>query len=159
MKRPHILLSCAWLLHTAAWLLPVVKGGTQLPHGLPGWEAWRVSFAAVWPYEGASFDAWYWAVLSTVSAVTTLFFVLGSPLVILRGSHSLLRASAWVAASAFVINSYWYIFFGSDRASLRIGYFVWWLSFMFLAVGLFDSARLGRVDEVDENRAVTATST
>jgi hypothetical protein len=158
MKRPHLLLSGAWLLHAAAWFLPVVKNGVQLPKGLPGWEALLMSSCAVLRCEDISFNTWYGAVLSTLSAVTTLLFVLGSPWVILRGSHSLRRASAWVAATSFIVNAHWYFLSGFDRSDLRIGYFLWWLSFMFLAIGLFDFTRPHRVDESKESQSASATS-
>jgi hypothetical protein len=140
MKRPHLLISYAWLLHAAAWLLPVVKGGAKLPGGLPGWEAFRVASSPVWSMKDVKFDTWYDAVLATVSAMTTLLFVFGSPWIVLRGSRSLWRVSSWAAATAFVVNAHWYVLFGSDRSDLRIGYFVWWPSFILLAVGLFDLA-------------------
>jgi hypothetical protein len=130
----------AWLLHAAAWFLPVEKDGVRLPNGLPGWEAFRVAFCAIWPYEGSgysSYSAWYFAVLGTVSAVTTLLFIFGSPWVVVRGRRPLRRASAWIAVSAFIINTHWYVLFGSDRSHLRIGYFSWCLSFAALAFGLF----------------------
>ncbi len=149
MKRPHLVILGAWLVHAAAWFLPVTKDGVTLPDGLPGWQAFRVAFTAVWPYETFNFDTWYTAVLATASAVTTLLFLFGSPWVVWRGSPSLSRASAWVAAVAFVLNVYWYFLFWSDRSDLRIGYFLWWLSFVFLAIGLFDLA--GR-DKTDESR-------
>ena len=134
------MLSGAWLIHTAAWFLPVVEIGDRFPHGLPGLQAWLVSFFAVFPSE-TKFDTWYDRGLVIVSAVSTLLFVLGSPWVIWRGSHSLRLASAWAAVSAFIINSHWYVLDGAHRSQLRIGYFLWWLSFMVLGIGLFDSAR------------------
>jgi len=151
MKRPHLLISCAWLLHAAAWLLPVVKGGAKLPERLPGWEAFRYASSAVWPIEGENFDTWYYAVLATVSSVTTLLFIFGSPWAVLRGSLSLWRATAWAAATAFVVNAHWYVLYGSDRSDLRIGYFLWWLSFVLLALGLFDLAGSHRADESKES--------
>jgi len=140
MKRPHLLILGAWLVHAAAWFLPVVKDGVTLPEGLPGWQAFRVAFAVVWPYESVNFDTWYTAALATASAVTTLLFIFGSPWVVWRGSPSLSRACAWVAVAAFVLNAHWYVLFWSDRSDLRIGYYLWWLSFAFLAIGLFDLA-------------------
>jgi hypothetical protein len=138
MKKPNLLISCAWLLHAAAWFLPVVKDGVKLPNGLPGWQAFRYAFSAVWPIDDGKFAAWYYAVLATVSAVTTLLFIFGSPWVVLRGARSVWRASAWAAAAAFIVNAHWYVLLGSDRSDLRIGYFLWWLSFALLATGLFD---------------------
>ncbi len=141
MRRPQLLISGAWLLHAVAWFLPVVKGEVTFPHGLPGWEAFRVAACAVWPYEGITIDKWYNVVLITVSAVTTPLFILGSVWVVSRGSRALHRASAWIATSAFIVNAHWYVLFGSERKDLRIGYFLWWLSFLFVALGLFDLSR------------------
>ena len=141
MKRPYLLILLAWLFHAAAWFLPVAKDGVTLPQGLPGWQAFRVAACAVWPYEGWSIEGWYNVVLSTVSAATTLLFIFGSVWVVLRGSRTLQRASAWIAASAFIVNAHWCVRFGATRMDLRIGYFLWWLSFMLLASGLFDLSR------------------
>jgi hypothetical protein len=101
------------------------------PHGLPGWEAFRVAASSVWPYsvfpcQRVTADTWYYAVLSTISAVTTPLFILGSVWVVTRGSGTLRRASAWIATSAFIVNAHWYVLNGSDRKDLRIGYFLWW---------------------------------
>ena len=141
MRRTHLLIAGAGLLQAAAWFLPVAKEGVTLPQGLPGWQAFRVAACAVWPYEGWRIDGWYNVVLSTVSAATTLLFIFGSVWVVLRGSSALRRASAWVAASAFILNAHWCVRFGSNRMDLRIGYFLWWLSFMLLALGLFGLSR------------------
>jgi len=138
MRRPHLLLLAAWLLQAIAWFLPVVKGEVVFPHGLPGWQAFRVAACAVWPYDDITIDKWYYAVLSTISAATTPLFVFGSPWVVSRGSSALRRASAWIAASAFILNAYWFVSFGADRKDLRTGYFLWWFSFVLLALGLFD---------------------
>jgi len=138
MRRPHFLICGACVVYSVAWFLPVVKGGVTLPHGLPGWEAFRYAASAVWPIDASKFDDWYVAVLSTISAVTSLLFIPATLLVLSRGSGALRRISAWVATSAFVVNAHWYVLFGSDRKDLRIGYFLWWLSFLLLALGLFE---------------------
>ncbi len=147
MRRPYLLISSAWLLHAIAWFLPVVKGEVTFPHGLPGWQAFRVAAGPVWPYESFTTDEWYYAVLSVISAATTPLFILGSVWVVSRGACTLRRASAWVATSAFIVNAHWYVLFGSDRKDLRIGYFLWWFSFLFLALGLFDLSTR-RTDEM-----------
>ena len=105
---------------------------------MPGWAAFLYASCAVRWCAGVSFDTWYDAALSAISVVTTLLFIFGSPWVILRGSQSLRRAFAWVAATAFVINAHWYISFWSTKSDLGIGYYLWWLSFAVLATGLFD---------------------
>jgi len=148
MRRPHLLISVAWLFHAIAWFLPVVNGGVTLPHGLPGWQAFRVAACVVWPYEDFKTD---YPVLSTISAVTTPLFIFGSVWVVSRGSSTLRRASAWVVTFAFIVNAHWYVLYGSDRSDLRIGYFLWWLSFVLLALGLFDLAGSHRADESKES--------
>jgi len=135
MRRPHLLISVAWLFHAIAWFLPVVNGGVTFPHGLPGWQAFRVAACVVWPYEDFKTD---YPVLSTISAVTAPLFIFGSVWVVSRGSSTLRRASAWVVTFAFIVNAHWYVLFGSDRKDLRIGYFLWWFSFLFIGLGLFD---------------------
>src|SRR5712672_2035497 len=106
MKRARLVISVAWLLQATAWFLPVVNEGVTLPQGLPGWQAFRVAACAVWPYEGFHIEEWYNPVLSTVSAVTTVLFILGSVWVVLRGSRTLQLASAWIAAFAFIVNAH-----------------------------------------------------
>ena len=144
MRRQQHLMWAAWLVYTAAWFLPVVKEGVTLPDGLPGWQAFRVAASAVWPLPDVTIDKWYKAALFTVSAITTLLFFPGSVWAVSRGSRSLRRASAWVATSAFVVNAHWYVLYGgSARLDLRIGYFLWWWSFLLVALGLFDLSRRG----------------
>jgi hypothetical protein len=138
MRRSHLLISGAWLLHAIAWFLPVVNGGVTIPHGLPGWQAFRAAACPVWPYEGFKIEEWYHAVLSTISAATTPLFILGSAWAVSRGSSTLRRTAAWIATSAFIVNAYWYVGFSSDRKDLRIGYFLWWFSYLFVGLGLFD---------------------
>jgi hypothetical protein len=138
MKRQHVLIWAAWLTHAVAWFLPVEAEGATFPHGLPGWQALRVASCAVWRCEDIKFEHWYNAVFAAVSAATTPLFILGSVWVVWFGWRTVRRTSAWIAAAAFVINAHWYIFFGPDRKDLRIGYFLWWSSFLLLALGLFD---------------------
>ena len=58
--------------------------------------------------------------LFTISTLTTLLFIPGS----------------------FVVNAHWYVLYGgSARQDLRIGFFLWWLSFLLVALGLFDLSR------------------
>jgi len=150
LRRPQLVIGCAWLIHATSWFLPVVKLGgnhSALYGPVRGWIAFRMALLAVWPYEGVHSDAWYYAVLSTVSAATTLMFIVGSPWVVTRGSQTVQNASAWIAATAFLVNSHWYALSGSDRTDLNIGYFLWWLSFALLAIGLFGLSRHHKVDE------------
>jgi len=142
VRRQQLLIWAAWLVYVAAWFVPVVKEGVTLPDGLPGWQAFRVAASAVWPLQDFTIDKWYKAVLFTVSAITTLLFFLGSVWAVWSGSRVLRRASAWVATAAFVVNAHWYVLYGgSAREDLRIGYFFWWLSFLLMALCLFDLSR------------------
>ena len=141
MKKPTPLILAAWILHAAAWFLPTLKAQDFRPP-VPGWKATRLAACAIWPCGDVQFQTVHNAVLSTVSVATTLFFVLCSPWVVLRGSQSLRRWSAWVAAVAFVFNMHWIVDFGPQRSQLAVGYFVWLLSFLLLAVGLFVSSRI-----------------
>jgi hypothetical protein len=142
VRRQQLLIWAAWLVYVAAWFLPIVKEGVTLPDGLPGWQAFRLATCAVWSCADISIDNWYKTVLFTISAVTTLLFVPGSVWAVWGGLRALRRASAWIATLAFVVNAHWYVLYGgSARQDLRIGYFLWWLSFLLLALGLFDLSR------------------
>lgn len=140
MKNPRLLISTAWLLHLIAWLLPTVSATTYSGR-LIGWRAFRLAACEIWPCKGLEFDAWYYAVLATVSVFTTVLFILGSPWVVLRGSRSLRKSSAWVAFGAFIFNAHWIVIFGSEWFDLTIGYYCWWLSFLVLATGMFYLSR------------------
>jgi hypothetical protein len=132
--RRRALIGTAWLMHTAAWLSPVIKGGITLPKGVPGWEAFRVGLAPIWPYQGVDYDAWYHALLPVLSSLSNLVMV-SSPLV--AWSHKLSRRRLWgvAALGAALIDSHWY-FLNDLRADLRVGYFLWCGSFLLLAGGL-----------------------
>ena len=140
MQKANLLIWAAWILHAAAWFLPSVKPQDFAP--VPGWKATRLAACAIWPCGSVQFQTVHHAVLATISVATTLFFVLWSPWVVLRGSQSLRRWSAGVAATAFVFNLHWIVIFGPQRSQLAVGYFVWLLSFLLLAVGLFVSSRI-----------------
>ena len=127
------------MVHAVAWLLPVEKDGVTLPDGLPGWQAFEMAASEV---NKGKIDPWYFVVLSAISAVTTILFVLGAGWVVAIRSRILRRVSAWIAACAFIINAHWVLWIGPDQ--LRVGYFLWWASFLLLAIGLF---LLGREQE------------
>jgi hypothetical protein len=142
MKRWHLLISVAWLLNIAAWFLPAVTGlgGGKIGPSISGVEDFLMAASAGLPgdFPGTGYER----VLAILSVLTTLFFIVGSPWVVLRKTHSLRRVSAWVAAVAFLFNAHWYIRFRPDAwiSDLGVGYFLWWLSFAVLAIGLFDLA-------------------
>lgn len=134
MRTPQALVSAAWLCYVVAWFLPVAEEGVKFPKGLPGWEAFRVATCAVWPYESFSTNH---PVLCLISAASTLVFMPVSVWAVFSGSHALRRVSAWVVTFAFVVNAHFYILSGSERKDFRVGYFLWWFSFLLMAFGLF----------------------
>jgi hypothetical protein len=137
--RPQSLIFAAWTVQLAAWLLPALN---VLDSSVRGWETFLISLSVFWPGKDVAYGAWYAPILMGLSAITTLFFVVGSPFVVFRGSRSTRYVSAWVACVAFLVNAHWYIFgeIQSAVSKLRIGYFFWWLSFVVLALGLFGLA-------------------
>lgn len=141
MKKPRVLIAAALLVHALAWFLPVVREGVTLPHGLPGWQAFRVAACAVWPYDGFKIDGWFGITLSTLSAATTVLFVLGAAWVITVRAAKLSRVYAWIAVGCFLVDAYWILTFGSDWLDLRVGYYLWWASFLLLAIALFRLSR------------------
>src|SRR5262249_2376952 len=144
MRKPNLLILTAWALHVTSWFLPVLK--IEDYHGVvPGWKAFRLAACAVWPCKSVQFETLHHAVLATISVTTTLLFLLCSSLVVLRGSRAIQKSGAWAAAAAFAFNTHWIIIFGEKRSELTIGFFIWWLSFLLLAIGLFTSHSEGRV--------------
>jgi hypothetical protein len=139
MRRAHLLILLAWLLQTASWILPAVKGflGSRIDHGIPGWAVFLSETCALRPCGVASADPWYGTAISGAGVVTTVLFLLGSPWIVWRASGKLRRGAALVAAGAFVVNSQWYVFYVPVRSDLGVGYFLWCGSFALLAIGLF----------------------
>jgi hypothetical protein len=123
----------------AAWLVPVHKEGTSLPEGVPGWQAFRMAAAPVWPYEGVSYETWWGATLATVSAGTNLVMI-GSLFLALQ-RRSLVRMTAIASLAAFVVNAQW-LFLNTDWVDLRAGYYLWWLSFLAISVASLRSAAM-----------------
>jgi hypothetical protein len=154
MRRPQFLILAAWLLNGAAWFLPVVTsvgGGAINP--ITGVWAFVIAARTAWP-DSTGYD--YGALLAALSVLTTVFFIVASPWAILRGTRSLRRISAWVAAAAFLLNTHWYVCLTPNGwiSGLGIGYFLWWLSFSVLAIGLFDLA--GQKDAAESTLPHTA---
>jgi len=139
MKKRHLVLAAAWLLHAASWFLPVVKRffGTRLDPGIPGWAVFLSQTCVLRPCGVASADPWYGTAISAAGVVTTVLFVLASPWFVFRASCKLRHAAAFVATVAFLVNSLWYVFYVPVRSDLGVGYFLWCSSFVLLAIALF----------------------
>jgi hypothetical protein len=122
-------------MYLVAWAVPVVKGGITLPEGLPGWQAFRVAASPVWSYEDVRYDSSYGAVLATASAGTNVLMISLAWLASLV-SPRLHRIGAGAALAAFIVNAHWFVLM-NDRADLRLGYFLWWFSFLVIGYSLF----------------------
>jgi hypothetical protein len=140
MKKATFFILAAWTLHLIAWFLPAVKPQQDFTKPILGWKAFRLAACGVLSCEGVEFQTRHHAILAGASAITTVFF-LCSPGLILFGSRSLRRLSAWITVAAFLLNMHWIVTFGEQRSALAIGYFLWLLSFFLLAVGLLVSVR------------------
>lgn len=124
--RASAVLAVAGCAYVLSWFLPVTDG-------FPGWQAFRTSLGPIWPYPGYVAMPWNFALMAVSSALTNVVFValfvdlatrrrLGRPPVVLT------------LAVAAALNLYWLGFTGEARADLRIGYYLWVCSFLFLLV-------------------------
>jgi len=138
LRSPHLIVGCAWAMHAISWFVPVVKPD------YPGYIAFRLALLPIWPSAGIHAD---YPVLALAGALTTILFIIGSPWAVWRGSRSMRKASAWVAIAAFVFKGHWYFFYFSERKGLSVGYFLWWFSFILLAVGLFGLSSNGEISQ------------
>jgi hypothetical protein len=134
--RPNLLIWASWFLYGIAWALPAFED-------FPAFIAPFHLLFALSPREGDSLvNTWQDIVLTAASVVTNIVF-LACPLYYLSPLARSQRKFAWIAAAAFLVNGHWYVreAIGQLYFKLGIGYFLWWWSFLLLAVGLFDLAR------------------
>ncbi len=120
MKRKRIMIGLLWF--AIAWFLPVHEYGKTLPQTLPGWEALLVALSPNWDGDPARR---YAAALSVASALTNLIPVLLSFACCWR-SERLIRLAGWACLISFGLNAQWIL---NDGSGLRMGYYLWWLSF------------------------------
>lgn len=120
------LLGAAAIAHVLSWLLPVLDDYV-------GWQAFRVALTPIVPYDDFSAGRnWQQSAVSFASGMTNILFVLA--LGALASARSAwLRASPWVLVAAAILNLYWFVMMGDDRRELRIGYYLWVMSFLLLA--------------------------
>jgi hypothetical protein len=121
--RRKFTLGFGLLLFAIAWVIPVHKYGKPLPETLPGWEAFAVALSPSWDTEDLA--QCYAAALSVASALTNLLVV---TLVFawLRGGEYLIRLIGWACIISLGLNAQLFL---NHRSELRMGYYLWWLSF------------------------------
>ena len=134
MRRMHWALLAAVAAHVLGWLLPVVDD-------YRGWQAFRVAFSPIWPFERFHISPGPLLVLSVASALTNVLFpALAGALVLTERARQVL----WAAAGATLLNLHWPISMGAQRAELEVGYFIWICSFALLALAAFFEAAPAR---------------
>lgn len=123
-KRWRAVGAAAVVAHALGWALPVARD-------YRGWQAFRVAFTPVWPYEQFRIEPGWLLALSVASALTNALFV---ALVVWLVLGSRPRLVALAALGALLINLHWPLSMGGQRAALASGYFVWLASFGLLAL-------------------------
>jgi len=137
MPRANRIVRLAWLIYAIAWVVPVHRNGDRLPEVLPGWQAFRVAMNPVWPYDGDSSSEFsYWGLLSVASALSNIVMVASVP-IMLRGTSRQRVVLAWGAFAAVLLNAQWVI--AKDWTNLRVGYYLWWASFLVVGVALLQA--------------------
>lgn len=131
--RPYgwnLLLPVAWVFYALSFLFPVHRDGATLLDGeLPGWEA--IHGAVV-----------YGAAYGKVSVLTNLVMLL-SPLALWDRARTALKPLLVSGVAATLLNGWWLV--GHDPShDLRTGYFLWWISFAIVSLGLFVRTRFSR---------------
>ena len=143
MKRIGLLaLLVGWVAYLVSWFVPVEEDlGTLATGVLPGWEAVKVALSPILDRQGIE-GHWYLQVIIVMSALTNLGALFSAVVFSCRPlrRHSLL--AGWAMCLGAVVNSYW--FFVLDRSDLQVGYYLWWFSFLVLALGLFVVGRAPR---------------
>jgi hypothetical protein len=134
MSRVHATLAAAVIANVLGWALPVIDD-------YRGWQAFRVAFSPVWPFEQFRLEPGLLWVLSVASALTNVLFVALAVLLLL-GRHA--RLVLWAAAGAALLDLHWPISMGAQRAELESGYFIWVCSFVLLALAAFLQTAPGR---------------
>jgi hypothetical protein len=132
VRAPRVVLLAAIVAHGLGWLLPVVQD-------YRGWQAFRVAFSPIWPFEQFRIEPGLLWVLSVTSALTNALFLVLVVLLI-RGRRA--QLVLWLAAGATLLDLHWPLSMGAQRAELASGYFVWVSSFALLALAAFLDARL-----------------
>lgn len=124
MRSWRAVLGAAIVAHALGWWLPVVRD-------YRGWQAFRVAFSPVWPFEQFRIQPGLLLVLSVASALTNVAFVALTAWLVAGRRPA---AVVYGALAAAALDLHWPISMGSQRSRLEIGYPVWILSFLLLAL-------------------------
>jgi hypothetical protein len=124
MRQWRVVFVAAIAAHLLGWWLPVVRD-------YRGWQAFRVAFSPVWPFEQFRLEPGLLLVLSVASALTNVVFMLLAVLLAMGGRTMVV---AYGALAAALLDLHWPISMGSQRAQLENGYAVWVASFALLAL-------------------------
>lgn len=154
MKLSRLLLITAWTMQLVAWFVRVHRDGITLRSGPPGWEAWWLSTHIVLHPQAEHATVLTFACCA-ISSLSTVLFLFVTPYLILR--RKLLRTSAWLAAISCVVNAHWLFLFASTWSELRLGYYLWWLSFGVLSAAFFSLAH-EHTEPEPKGRSATAAS-
>lgn len=130
--RLQAALGLAAMANVLGWALPVVDD-------YRGWQAFRVAFSPVWPFEQFKLNPGLLMVLSVSSAITNVLFVALAAALAAGVANTVARARAvlWAAAGAALLDLHWPISMGEQRVELEPGYFIWVASFGLLALAAF----------------------
>jgi hypothetical protein len=131
MTRARALLIAAVVANVLGWALPVIDD-------YRGVHAFRVALSPLWPYEQFHIPAGKLVVLSVASAATNVLFA-AFAIAELAGAVSTRarqRLAVWILGAATLLNLHWPLSMGDSGAELRVGYYVWVLSFLLLLLAV-----------------------
>jgi hypothetical protein len=136
--RPEHLLYFTWAMYVASWFLPLWDA--SLPEMLPGWEAFKYSFGVLQRRRiRANYVTSFETSMSLLGGMSN-FLMLGSIVFLFTRDSGLALAYAGAAALAFGINAWWLTYASEtdkelvDWKNWQPGYFLWWFSFLLLAI-------------------------
>ena len=141
--RGQAALAAAVIANLLGWALPVIDD-------YRGWQAFRVAFSPVWPFEQFKLEPGLLMTLSVASALTNAVFVVLAVALVAGFARTTVRARVvlWVAAGAALLDLHWPISMGKNSVELEPGYFIWVGSFALLALAAFFAVR----DAADRRR-------
>lgn len=141
MNRVSMLVAIASLSYAVSWFLPTT---TFSIGDLPGWEALKISFAPIWDGWDGSDYSWLRYMPLILSGMTNGWFVF-SVLALAIWSAIPRRLVFWGLLLSALVNSVWFTVTDSGDlfwTVLRIGYYLWYASFLMLTFAAHWSLQL-----------------